>query len=79
MTNYPPGTTDQHIDDLYDNSEELDHYTEICEWLTGVMEAIYVTGNTDDLENCLDELCSYLEQQLPKGEMMLTKKENKNE
>jgi len=49
-----------HIDDLPDIDKAKD-------FLGGIVEAVYETGNMDLLEHCLEELCEILEVKMPAG------------
>ena len=71
----PPTPADYgwvHEDDIPD----LDHAKDMLE---GVLEAIYVTGNIEKLEDCLDELTGCFELKIPATAPLLEKKGmNKN-
>lgn len=56
---------------------------DICEdMLKGVIEALYLTGNVESLEECLDELAAEFNIELPNTGIIFknkTQKENNNE
>lgn len=69
----PPTPADYgwiHEDDVPD----LDHCTDM---LKGILEAVYVTGNVEELENCLDELSGQFDLKLPAGDPVLCRKPTK--
>jgi len=53
-----------HIDDLPD----LDHAKD---FLGGIVEAIYETGDLDLLQHCLEELCVILDVNIPEGKLRI--------
>jgi uncharacterized protein (DUF1499 family) len=73
--------TPTHEDDGYFHKDDLPDFDDCEDFLKGIIEAIYVTGNVDDLENYLDKLSAQFVNQfnikLPESEPILEKK-NKN-
>ena len=55
------------------HEDDLPNLDSIKDFLTGVLEAVYVTGNVGELENCLDEICSQFDLKLPAGQPVLSK------
>lgn len=68
-------------DDGYYHQDDLPDFDSCEDFLKGIIEAVYVTGDIKDLENCLDELTAQFSNQfdikLPESEPILEKK-NKN-
>jgi len=56
-----------HEDDIPD----LDHLQDMLE---GIVEALYVTGNVEELENCLDEAVHCFGLKLPAGDPIVEAK-----
>lgn len=54
-----------------DDVPDLDHCMDM---LKGILEAVYVTGNVEELENCLDELSGQFDLKLPAGAPVLCRK-----
>lgn len=46
----------------------------VKDFLKGVLEAVYVTGNVEELENCLDEICSQFDLKLPAGNPVMCRR-----
>lgn len=49
------------------------------DYFLGVLEDVYTTGNVDNLERHLDELCAFFEMTIPKGDPVICKKPTKQE
>lgn len=49
----------------YIHEDELPDFSRIKDYLTGVVEAVYETGNIDKLEHCLEELCHQFNMKTP--------------
>lgn len=60
-------------DDLYEKPRKFD-YEHAREYLQGVIEAIYETGNIGLLQNDLEEVLGCFQMSLPNKEPKLTKK-----
>lgn len=67
----PDPTPDSPEDYGYVHQDDLPDIDHIKDHLEGVIEAIYVTGKLDNLENHLDEVTCALDMELPKGRPVL--------
>lgn len=56
------------------HEDDLPNLDSVEDFLKGVIEAVYVTGNVEELENCLDEICSQFNLKLPAGEPVMCRK-----
>lgn len=46
----------------------------VKDFIKGVLEAVYITGNVEQLENCLDEICGQFDLKLPAGNAVMCRK-----
>ena len=53
--------------------DEQPDMNNVKEWVEGVMEAVYKTGDIEDLKFSLEELAHALKVRMPEEEPMLTK------
>jgi len=65
-------TLGMHVDSGLDIDHCRDH-------LTGVLQALYTTGDTEQLEYCLEEVAHALGISLPEGDIAIEKKNQNRE
>lgn len=58
----------------YIHENNLPNLDLIRDFLIGIIESVYVTGDIDALENCLDEICCEFDLKLPNRKLVLCKK-----
>lgn len=75
---YEPDYEETPADHGWIHEDDLPDLDGVKDFLTGVLEAVYVTGDVDALENCLDEICSQFDLKLPAGLPVLAKKKTEN-
>lgn len=56
------------------HEDDIPDLDSVRDFLTGVIEAVYVTGDVDKLEDCLDEICHQFDLKLPAGQPILKKR-----
>lgn len=47
------------------HEDDLPDLASVKEFLMGVIEAVYETGDIEDLHFCLEEACGYLDMKVP--------------
>ena len=68
---YEPDYVETPEDHGYIHEDDLPDLDHIKDYLEGVLEAVYVTGDVEVLENCLDEICGQFDLKLPVSEPVL--------
>lgn len=63
-------------DDGYIHESDLPNFDSTRDYLQGIVEAVYKTGDLEMLEHCLEELCGQFELKYEMGELQLAKKKN---
>jgi hypothetical protein len=56
--------------------EDIPDLDSVKDFLKGVIEAVYVTGNVEELENCLDEICGQFDLKLPAGQPVVINRQS---
>lgn len=56
--------------------EDIPDLDSIKDFIKGVIEAVYVTGDVEELENCLDELCGQFDLKLPAGQPVVINRQS---
>lgn len=80
--NLPDHVSQADIDGLYSNPEnfpnldDYENYSELCDHVIGIMEALYISGDAKLLEHNLEELCHYFEMKLPDLPFKFEKEKN---
>lgn len=71
---YEPDYEETPADHGWIHEDDLPDLDSVRDFLTGVIEAVYVTGDVESLENCLDEICGQFDLKLPAGQPILKKR-----
>lgn len=58
------------------SESEMPKVNIVKDYLQGVINAVYKTGNIFELENCLDEICEQFDLKLPQGNPVICRKSN---
>lgn len=75
---YELDSNDASINSGWVHENDLPDILNMKDFLLGVIEAVYVTGDVQSLETCLDELCSELKMKLPSSNPVLEMKKSDN-
>jgi hypothetical protein len=61
-------------EDMFADTQECDSDPDTQDYLQGIVEAIYIDGNTKKLEHCLEELCHIHKVEYTLNELKIAKK-----
>ena len=67
---------DFYREDEYVHRSLLPDQDQVHDFVNGILESVYTTGDTDKLENCLEELCDLLGVEFKLGNCALEKKKD---
>jgi len=65
-------------DEGYVHEDDLPNFDDTRDFLSGIVESLYKTGNVESLEHCLEELCAQYDVEFePKVPQLETKNKNR--